>query len=117
MKALSFLCALVVCICWAAFASSGDTVTVHFSSPVVVAGTTLPAGNVEIDVNRGNSNAMLFFRSDSGVTVATVANRVSDSFERRNDATVTLTRDNGVLHIDHVWLPDGSGFALIELGK
>lgn len=114
MKALSLLCATVLCICWAAFASPSDTINVNFTSPVAVGETTLPAGNVTITVQRGAPHVMLTFRSESGVSAAVIASRVNDYNEERPDTEVVLSRTANGLKVERVWLGDHTGFALAQ---
>lgn len=115
MKTLSIICAVVLSICWAAFASPPDMITVHFATPVAVGNTTLPAGDVTINVQRGATNVFLTFRSESGVTATALANRINDLNEERPESTtVVLSREANGLHVDRVWLGDHTGFALAQ---
>jgi hypothetical protein len=119
MKALTIFCAVALSICWAAFASTVDTVTVHFANPVTVGETTLPAGNVSIQILRGSANVVLAFRSESGVTASAVANRINSFNEGPTDssASVVLGREGDVFKVERLWLPDHTGFALLPLAQ
>lgn len=112
MKALTIICAAALCLCWAAFASPVDTVTAHFATPVVVGETTLPAGNVTINIDRGSNYVLVTFRSASGVTVSEVATRVSDFGNDHDSASVDLGQVGNTLRVERIWLPDHTGFSL-----
>jgi len=114
MKALTMMCAAVLCVCWAAFAYPGDTITVHFANPVVVNDTTIPAGDVTITVQRSNPSVTLTFRSDSGVIVNAVATRINDYDETRPETTVVLGKQGNALRVERIWLPEHTGFAITQ---
>src|SRR6266700_998234 len=95
MNKLMIIGAVILAICGSALAQSGfmDQVNVHFSNPVVVNGTTIPAGDCNIQVLRGSSdNLVLAVRSQSGVAAQVLVNRM-DEMELGNtvkDAQVIL---------------------------
>jgi hypothetical protein len=119
MKALTMFCAIAVCICWAAFASPVDTINVNFPNPVVVGETALPAGNVTIQVLRGSTNVVLNFRSESGVTVSAMANRINELSDRDDSAgaTIVLGREANTLKLERVLFPDHTGFELLQSSR
>lgn len=114
MKALTIFCAALL-LCVAAFAYPGDVVNVSFAHPVMVGDTTLPAGNVQITIQRSNSYVLLTFRSDEGVVASMPAKLISDPTEQHSEATVILDRVNGALKVHRLWLPDSTGFELLPL--
>jgi len=114
MKALTMSCAVVLCLCWAAFASPADLVTVHFANPVAVGETTLPAGNVSIEIHRGTPNVMITFRSESGVTSTVTASRITDVVLDHPDTQVILNHEGNTFKVDRIWLGDHNGFALAQ---
>jgi hypothetical protein len=114
MKALTMCCAVVLCVCWAAFASPAELVTVHFPNPVVVGETTLPAGNVSIEIHRGSPNVMLTFRSESGVTSTLMASRITDVTLDHPDTQVILTHEGNTFKVDRIWFGDHNGLALAQ---
>jgi len=114
MKALTMCCAVVLCLCWAAFAFPTDLVTVHFANPVVVGETTLPAGTVSIEIHRGTPNVMLTFRSESGVTSTVPASRITDVVLDHPETQVILSHEGNSFKVDRIWLGDHTGFALAQ---
>ena len=107
MKKLATLCAAAIVLCSAVVAQNlNERVTVHFSTPVIVGETKLPAGNCDIQVVRGSSNnTIIVFRSQNGVTAAAVANRVSPS-DTDAVSSVGLSRHGNDLHLYRVTLAD-----------
>lgn len=115
MKALTILCAVVLGICWAAFAANSvDTINVHVNEPVAVGNVVLPAGNITIRVQRGNPTVLLTFRSESGVTAGAVATRIDDFNDERPDTMLILSRTAAGLKVDRIWLGDHTGLALAQ---
>jgi hypothetical protein len=122
MRFLTTICALAMAISGVAQAQSPvDMITVHFSTPVMAAGTTLPAGECTIQVLRGSSdNVVLVIRSKSGVTANVLVKRISDPLADTDGRTsVVLTRsstarnDSGY-QLDRILLPDHTGFQVMQ---
>ena len=113
MKKLATLCAAAIILCSAVVAQNlNERVTVHFSTPVIVGETKLPAGNCDIQVVRGSSNnTILVFRSESGITTAAVGNRVSPS-DADTVSSVGLSRHGNDLHLYRVTLSDQIAYEL-----
>ncbi|MBZ5619421.1 MAG: hypothetical protein LAQ69_11965 [Acidobacteriia bacterium] len=117
MRFLTMICAAALAICGTGRAqSSVDMITVHFSTPVMVAGTTLPAGDCTIQVLRGSSdNIVLAVRPESGKAVSVLVNRFSDSNTVTNgQASVILSRRDTGYHLDQILLPDHTGFQVLD---
>src|ERR1041385_7890136 len=92
MKIFAVIFAAALTICGSAFASATDTINVHFDNPVVVGTTTLPAGNVSIQILHGSNRAILTARSESGVVAAVVVSPISDLGEKESHANIVLGR-------------------------
>jgi hypothetical protein len=117
MKNWMTLCAVGLSICGFVNAQNlVDTISVRFSSPVVVGEKTLPAGECTIHVLRGSSDSvMLSVRADSGETAAVLVNRMTDG--RDDNASVVLSRHGEDLRLEKVWLPDHTGFSVLSAGE
>lgn len=113
MKRLTAICAAAFALCSAVVAQNlNERVTVHFSTPVIVGETKLPAGNCDIQVVRGSSNnTIIVFRSESGVSTAAVANRISPS-DTDAVSSVGLSRRGNDLHLYRVTLSDQIAYEL-----
>ena len=114
MKALTTLCAVVLCVCWAAFAYPTDMITVHFANAVTVGDTTLPAGDVTVTVEHGNSNVLLTFRSESGVTATVLASRISGPANDDRHTMVVLDKSAAGYKIGRIWVNENTGFSLAQ---
>jgi hypothetical protein len=114
MNKLATFCAAAIILCSAAVAQNlNERVTVHFSTPVIVGDTKLPAGACDIQVVRGSSNnTIIVFRSESGVTTAAVANRVSPSDLDGTGSSVGLNRHGNDLHLYRVTLAEHVAYEL-----
>ena len=80
MKTLTTFCFAALALCSAAFAQSNpDRLTVHFNTPVMVGETKLPAGDCDIQLMHGSSEApILVIRSKGGPSIAAVATRMNE---------------------------------------
>jgi hypothetical protein len=99
-------------LCGAALAAPIDTVTAHFSTPVMVGEKTLPAGDVTFNVIHGTSSLLLTVRSASGPVALVVVNRIHESQEPGR-ASVIIGRSGDALKLERVWLDNGVGFAVM----
>jgi hypothetical protein len=113
------ICAAAIAVCGTVRAQSlVDRITVHFSTPVVVGETTLPAGDCSIQVIRGSSdNVVLEVRPDSGSGAAVLVqvNRISDSNAATNGhVSVILSHRNNTYKLDQIVLPDRTGFQVLD---
>ena len=79
MKTLTTFCCAALALCSAIYAQGPiDHMTVHFNSPVLVGETKFPAGDCDIRVMHGNTNAIiLVLRAQDGPTAAVAASRLS----------------------------------------
>ncbi|MEO8371002.1 MAG: hypothetical protein ABI806_17600 [Candidatus Solibacter sp.] len=113
MNKLTSLFAAAIILCSAAVAQTlNERVTVHFSTPVIVGETKLPAGICDIQVVRGSSNnTILVFRAENGVTTAAVANRVAPA-DTEATSSVGLSRHGNDLHLFRVTLSDQVAYEL-----
>ncbi len=93
-----------------------DSVTVHFSSPVIIGMRTLPAGECSIRIIRGSTNSILLSaRAETGAISNVLVTRLyEDASETHGSANVVLERHNDGLHLERIWLPDGTGLQVIE---
>jgi hypothetical protein len=119
MKVLTMICAAAIAVCGTSQAQTlVDRISVHFSTPVMVGDTTLPAGDCAIQVIRGSSdNVVLEVRSDSGSgeSILVLVNRVTDSNVVTNGHTsVILSHRNNSYQLDQIILPDHSGFQIVS---
>ena len=109
------LCAIALSICGAALATPpADTMTARFSAPFVVGETTLPAGNTTIHMLRSGNNVVLTFVAESGASATVLTNRINDYTDSQNSPTIELSRHGNEMRVDRVWLPDHTGFALLQ---
>ena len=113
MKKLTAICAAAFALCSAVVAQNlNERVTVHFSTPVIVGETKLPAGGCDIQVLRGSSNnTILVFRAENGVTTAAVASRVSPA-DADAISSIGLNRHGNDLHLYRVTLSDRVAYEL-----
>jgi len=114
MNKLATLCAAAIIFCSAVVAQNlNERVTVRFTTPVIVGETKLPAGACDIQVVRGSSNnTIIVFRSESGVTTAAVASRVSPIDSADAISSVGLSRHGNDLHLYRVTLSDRVAYEL-----
>jgi hypothetical protein len=118
MKKLMTIGAVILAACGLALAQGMvDHVNVHFSNPVLVGSKTIPAGDCSIQILRGTSeNLVLAVRSQSGVVVTVLANRLDemDMDDVGDNAEVFLTRsDNNEYRLNRIVLPDHTGFEIL----
>jgi len=113
MKKLTVICAAAFALCSAVVAQNlNERVTVHFSTPVIVGQTKLPAGSCDIQVVRGSSNnTIIVFRAENGVSAAAVAARVSPS-DTDGASSVALSRHGNDLHLYRVTLSEQVAYEL-----
>jgi hypothetical protein len=117
MKIWMTICAAGLSIC--GFLSAQipvDTISVHFSSPVIVGEKTMPAGECTIHVIRGSGDSVILsVRAETGETVAVLVNRLNDG--RENNASVVLGKHGKELRLEQVWLPDHTGFSVLPTAE
>jgi hypothetical protein len=119
MRILKTACAVLLGICGAASAQDPtDLVKFHSGTAIMVAGTELPAGDNTIQV-RGISdgNVVLLVRSEFGPQAFVLTNRLNDNAPHGNgEVQVTLQRRGNVYRLDHIWLPDQTGYQVLQSG-
>jgi len=116
MKIWMTMCAVGLSICGFVSAQMIDTISVHFSSPVVVGEKTMPAGDCTIHVIRGSGDTVILsVRAESGETTAVLVNRLTDGPD--DNASIVLTRHGKDLRLDKVWLPDHTGFSVLPTAE
>jgi hypothetical protein len=92
--------------------AQSDLITVHFSTPVTVGETQLPAGDCDIRVMHSPSDGIvLMVHTKDGATVSVLANHVSDdSTKVTGEANVILERKGEGYRIDRILFPDHTGY-------
>jgi len=102
-------------IAGAAFAADGSTVTVTLPQAVNVGGATLASGQYTITASTMSDGSNLFvFRSDKGDVASAVAMRsASPAVDQKTE--VILSNDNGMLHLDKLFIEgDSAGYQFPE---
>jgi hypothetical protein len=95
-----------------------DTVTVRFATPVVIGSQTLPAGTATIHILRGAGSVVLSIASESGKTSSVFVNRLDEAAPETNgQADVVLERHGSDLRLERLWLPDHTGFEVLQAGE
>jgi hypothetical protein len=115
MKIYTTLCCAALAVCSAIYAQSPvDHMTVHFSTPVIVGETKLPAGDCDIQVLRGSSDSIiLVLRSQAGPYTSVVASHLSEAdTDGEGSTSVVLNRRGNDLHVYRILLPDHTGYQL-----
>jgi len=113
------ICAAAIAVCGTGRAQSFvDRIKVHFSTPVTVDDTVVPAGDCTIKVIRGSSDkVVLEVRSDSGAGTAVLVqvSRLSDSNAVTNEHVnlILSHRDNGY-RLEQIVFPDHTGFQVLD---
>jgi len=115
MKLFTTFCCAALALCSAVYAQApADHITVHFSTPVIVGETTLPAGDCDIQVMHGSSDSIiLVLRSQAGPGTLAVASRLSEgTTDAEGSASVVLNRRGNDLHVYRILLGDRTGYQL-----
>ena len=117
MKIFTTLCCAALALGSALYAQApADHMTTRFNAPVIVGETTLPAGDCDIQITHAASgNIIIVFRSQSGLSTAAVASRVSESPDIEGSTSVIFNRHNGDLHLYRVMLSDHTGYQLSDV--
>ena len=117
MKLVTTFCCAALALCSAIYAQgSADHITVHFSTPVIVGETKIPAGDCDIQVMHGNSdNVILVLRSQAGISAAAVVSRLSENRTDAVGANVVLNRRGNDLHLYRILLEDHTGYQLNDV--
>jgi hypothetical protein len=120
MKFLLTIGAAALALVGAANAQSVvDKFTVHFSMPIMVSGTTLPAGDSTIQVLRGSSDSVILaIRTESGATACAVVNRLNETdTDTGGHARVILSHRGNDYRLESVLLPDHTGFKVLPTAE
>jgi hypothetical protein len=114
MKLLTTLCCAAFALCSAIYAQSpNDHVVVHFSTPVMVGETKLPAGDCDIQVMRGSSDPIiLVLRTPGGLTTMAVASHLYEGTESEGGPSVILNRHGDDLRVYRILFGDDTGYQL-----
>ena len=115
MKLLTTLCCAALALCSAIYAHSpADHIMVHFSTPIIVGETKLPAGDCDIQVMRGSSDSIiLVLRSPGGPSIEAVASHLSEGDTDAEAGTgVVLNRHGNDLHLYRILFTDHTGYQL-----
>ena len=88
------------------------TVTVHFTTPVVVSETVVPAGECTLQVRSSSGDTlMLVVRAAAGPTATVLVNRIVDeTTDSIYNPHVVLRRIGNGYHFRKLPLADGTGF-------
>jgi hypothetical protein len=117
MRILRTICVVLAGICGVASAQEPtDLVKFHSSTAIMVGGTELPAGNDTIQVRGINDgNVVLLIRSESGPQAFVLTNRLDGGVSHgTGEVQVTLQRQGNVYRLDHIWLPDHTGYQVLQ---
>jgi hypothetical protein len=115
MKTLTTICCAALALCSATYAQTiADHMTVHLNTPVMVGETMLPAGNCDIQVMHGSSDAtILVLRSKGGPSIAAIATRMSDTqLDADAKPSLVLNRRGNDLQLSEVLFGDSIGYHL-----
>jgi hypothetical protein len=118
MRTLTLICAAALAVCTGQAQSSVDRISVHFSAPVMIGETMLPAGDCSMQVIRGSSdNVVLEVRSASepagGILVQVSRLDHSDAVTS-GSATVILSHRNNQYQLNQIVFPDHTGFRVLD---
>jgi len=113
MKIFTTLCGVALLICGALTAQSPDRMTVKFSTPVMINGATLPAGETTIDVVHSAGNLMLSFHSDSGENASVLVNRLTDTASE-DQPRVILDRTGNTYRLNRILLTDHTALQVLD---
>ena len=117
MKILRTTLTVLLGVCGAASAQDPmELVKFHSSTAIMVGGKELPAGDDTIQV-RGISdgNVVLLVRSESGAQAFVLTNRLNDTAPHGNgEVQITLQQQGNVYRLDHIWLPDHTGYQVLQ---
>jgi hypothetical protein len=119
MRNLSSICVAILVACGAASAQdSTDLLKFHGSTAIMIAGTELPAGDNTIRVlDAKDGNIVLLVRSEFGPQAFVLTNRLYGAAPHGSGQVhVTLQRQGNTYRLDQIWLPDHTGFQVLQSG-
>src|SRR5664279_3215038 len=117
MKLVTTLCSVALSLGSTLCAqTAADHMTVHFSTPVIVGETKLPAGDCDIQVMHSPSDSIiLVLRSQAGPSTLAVATRLSEGNMDAEDSTgVVLNRRGNDLRLYRVLIANRNGYQLFN---
>ena len=99
----------------AAFAATGDTLTINLPESATVNGSTLASGQYKVtETAMADGSSLLVFRSDKGDATAVVAMRsVEPAVDQKSE--VVLSHEGGSLHLDKMFVQgESAGYQFSE---
>jgi hypothetical protein len=109
----TFFCAALALSSAVYAQTPADHLTVHFSTPVLVGETRFPAGDCDIQVTRGSSDAFLVIREKNGPSVVALASHLSENDSEAEGApSAVFTRHGDDLQLSRILFGDHTGFQL-----
>jgi hypothetical protein len=99
----------------AAFAASGDTLTINLPEAATVNGSQLASGQYKVtETSMADGSSLLVFRSDKGDATAVVAMRsVEPAADQKSE--VVLSHEGGSLHLDKMFIQgESAGYQFSE---
>ena len=99
----------------AAFAASGDTLTINLPEAATVNGSALSSGQYTVtESSMGDGSSLLVFRSEKGDTTAVVAMKSAEPAADQK-SEVVLSHEGGSLHIDKMFIQgESAGYQFSE---
>ena len=99
----------------AAFAASGDTLTINLPEAATLNGSTLASGQYTVtETSMADGNSIIVFRTDKGDATAVVAMKNAEpSTDQKTE--LVLSHEGGNLHLDKLFVAgEGAGFQFSE---
>ena len=99
----------------AAFAASGDTLTINLPEAATVNGSALTSGQYKVtETAMADGSSLLVFRSDKGDATAVVAMKSAEpSADQKSE--VILSHEGGSLHLDKMFIQgESAGYQFSE---
>jgi hypothetical protein len=115
MKLIATLCAAaaMILVGLGRAQTTSDLVKVHFSTPVTVGVTELPAGDATIQVmENGGGNVTLLVRSAAGPQCNVLVNPITSTEDHA--ITVKLIRRDDNYSFDQVWITPNNGYEVLR---
>ena len=99
----------------AAFAASGDVLTINLPEAVTLNGSVLPSGQYKItETSMADGSGLLVFRSDKGTATAVLAMRSAEpSADQKSE--VILANEGGSMRLDKLFVQgESAGYQFSE---
>jgi hypothetical protein len=99
----------------AAFAASGDTLTINLPESATVNGSTLASGKYKVtETAMADGSSLLVFRSDKGTATAVVAMKSAEPSAAQK-SEVVLSNEGGSMHLDKMFIEgESAGYQFSE---